>query len=72
MSIVTIPKELSRKGELVVIPRKEYEMLLEWKKIREFQPTIVHKKALAKAIRNLKKGRTLSYDAFARTLGTSH
>ncbi len=68
MKTVTIPKALLKEGDLVVIPRKEYEKLLEWKKIREFQPTIAHQKALAQAERNLKKGKTLSYDAFARAL----
>jgi len=28
MAIITIPKELTKKGELVIIPRKEYEALL--------------------------------------------
>ena len=69
MKVITIPKTLSRKGDLVVIPRREYERLLELRKIREFQPTIKHKEALKRAERNLKKGRALSYDAVARALG---
>ena len=69
MSVLTIPKTLSRKGDLVIISRKEYEMLLEMKKIIEFQPTAAHKKALSKAELNFKKGKTLSYDAFVRELG---
>lgn len=69
MSVLTIPKALSQKGDLVIISRKEYEILLEMKKIREFQPTATHKKALAKAEQNLKKGKTLSYDALAKELG---
>ena len=31
--IVSIPKELSKKGELVIIPKKEYENLLKKQKV---------------------------------------
>ena len=31
--IISIPKELSREGELVVIPKKEYENLLKKQKV---------------------------------------
>ena len=69
MRAVTIPKALSKEGDLVVIPRKEYEKLLQLKKIREFRPTAIQKDALKRAERNLKKGTALSYDAVAKTLG---
>ena len=69
MRVLTIPPALAREGELVIIPRKEYEKLLALKKIREFQPTATHKRALARGERNLSKGKTLAYDAFARSLG---
>jgi protein involved in polysaccharide export with SLBB domain len=65
---VTIPKALSREGDLVVIPRREYEQLLALKKIREFQPTSRQQAALKRAERNLRKGKSLSYDAVARAL----
>ncbi|HEY7679318.1 MAG TPA: hypothetical protein VIC04_02285 [Terriglobia bacterium] len=68
MKPVTIPKALSKQGDLVVIPRREYEQLLSLKKIREFQPTARQQAALRKAERNLKKGKALSYDAVARAL----
>jgi hypothetical protein len=32
MNMITIPKELVRKGDLVVIPREEYEAFSHWKK----------------------------------------
>jgi hypothetical protein len=69
MKVITIPRTLSRKGDLVLIPRREYEKLLQLRKIREFQPTAKHKGALRRAERNLGKGRALSYDAVARALG---
>lgn len=72
MCIITIPKELAKKGDLVVIPRGEYETLLRLKEIREFQPTRAQKKALARAQRNLKKRRTVSLNEFAKALGLAH
>ncbi len=69
MRAVTIPRTLSKEGDLVVIPRKEYEQLLQLKKIREFRLTAKQKDALKRAERNLKKGKTLSYDAVAKSLG---
>ena len=64
-----VPKALVQEGELVLIPRKEYAALLRLKKAREVQPTAIQKRALARAQRNLKRGKTLTYDAFARALG---
>ena len=66
---VTIPKALSRMGDLVLVPRKEYESFLEFKKIREYTPTLAQKKALIKAELNFRKGKSLSYDEFAAKLG---
>ena len=56
-------------GDIVVIPRREYEQLLALKKIREFRPAAGQLAALKKAERNLKKGKALPYDAIARALG---
>jgi hypothetical protein len=33
--VFTIPKELIKEGDLIVIPRKKYEQLLEGQKITE-------------------------------------
>ncbi len=65
---IIIPKKLA-KEDLVLIPRREYEGLLKLKKTEEFVPTSAQKKALAKAEKNLKLGKTLSYNAFTRKLG---
>ena len=67
--MITIPKHLINAGDLVVLPRKEYEALLGVKKIKEFKPTSSQKKALMKAEINLKKGKTISYDELASKLG---
>lgn len=69
MPTITIPKELANKGDLVVIPRREYEALVRLRKMREFVPTASQKKALAEAEKNLKGGKTLSFHELSRKLG---
>lgn len=68
MATITIPKKLAKQGDLVVIPRKEYEALLEFRKIREFMPNIVQKKALKRVENNFRIGKTLSYNELAKRL----
>ncbi|MBI4159802.1 hypothetical protein HY504_01415 [Candidatus Wolfebacteria bacterium] len=68
MSVITIPKKAA-KEDLVVIPRKEYEELLTFRKLREFTPTVTIRKALKRSERNLRSGKTLSYDDLRRQLG---
>jgi len=61
METITIPKNLTKKGELVVVPRKEYEELLRLqKKHKEFYTEL--DKDLADAVRDHKAG--LSYGPF--------
>lgn len=69
MSTITIPKKMASRDDLVVIPRKEYEALLEFKKFKGFSPTAAQKKALLKAEQNLRRGKTLSYHELAKKLG---
>lgn len=59
-------------GDLVLVPRKEYESFLEFKKIKEFTPTVAERRALRRAELNLKKGKTLSYDELVRKLGVKN
>ncbi|MDO8574141.1 MAG: hypothetical protein Q7R86_00770 [bacterium] len=66
---VTIPKKLAQKGDLVVIPRREYESLVRLRKMKKFSPTVTQKRALIRAEANLKKGKTLSFDELSRKLG---
>lgn len=69
MDTVTIPKKIVSKGNLVVIPRKEYEALLELKKYKEFSPTATQKKALLRAEQNFRKEKTISYHDLVKKLG---
>ncbi|OGY66901.1 MAG: hypothetical protein A3I89_00070 [Candidatus Harrisonbacteria bacterium RIFCSPLOWO2_02_FULL_41_11] len=69
MNTVTIPKKLAEKDDLVVLPRREYEALLQLNKFKEFSPTTSQKRALQQAEKNLHKGKTLSYHELAQKLG---
>ena len=69
MATITIPRTLAQKDDLVILPRQEYEALLEVKTIKEFTPTAAQKRALIKAEQNLKRGETLSYNELVRKLG---
>ena len=69
MNTLTIPKRLVQKGDLVVIPRKEYEALLELKRVKEFTPTPAQKRALVLAEKNFSRRKTLSYNELFKKLG---
>ena len=69
MNTITIPKKLAGRGDLMVIPKSEYEALVKLKKIKEFTPTNSQKKALAQAERNFRLGKTFSYNELVRKLG---
>lgn len=72
MDTITIPKKLAGRDDLVVIPRREYEALLELKKFKEFKPTLAQKKALTRAESNFRKGKTLSCYELIKRLGFTH
>jgi len=44
MNTITIPKKIAEKDDLVVLPKREYQALLELKKAKEFTPTVSQKK----------------------------
>jgi len=68
MSTVTIPKKMTKGEELVVIPLKEYEALLWQKKVREFMPTSVQKRALKEARKNRAQGKYFTINELKRKL----
>lgn len=69
MNTVITPKKITSRNDLIVIPRKEYEALLELRKFKEFSPTAMQKKALARAESNFRRGKTLSYHELVKKLG---
>lgn len=68
-SPITIPKALAKRGDLVLIPKEEYEELMQLRKIKEFTPTPAQKRALLRARKNRAAGRVLSLHALERELG---
>ena len=68
MTTLTIPKKLAQKGDLVLVPKKEYAALMGLKKIREFTPTTAERRALARAHRDFAKGRYLTLEQIRRAL----
>lgn len=68
MTIITIPQKLAKRGDMVIIPRKEYEELLTLKKIKSFKPTANQKRDLRQAINDYQKGKYLSINELKRKL----
>ena len=65
--VVSIPKELSKEGDLVVIPRVQYEEFLHWKKsIKTYKPSAAEKKALKEARRDFAQGKYLRLEGLKR------
>lgn len=69
MTTVTIPRKLTKGAELVVIPREEYETLRILGRVREFTPTPVQRRALARARANRARSNVLTVDELKQKLG---
>lgn len=70
MPTLTIPKELTKKGELVIIPRKEYEEFLRFRRkaLPEVSMTRAQKRSLMQARKNLAQGKYLTLDELKQKL----
>jgi hypothetical protein len=68
MNTVTIRRKTLSRHDSVVIPREEYEALLELKRFREFSPSTTQKRALVRAEKNFRRGKTLSYDELVKKM----
>ncbi|MCD6114903.1 hypothetical protein J7J74_01270 [bacterium] len=69
--VISIPKELSKKGDLVIIPRAEYEELLDLKKIvRLMKLTPSEKKALRLGRKEIKEGKYITLKQLKSELGS--
>ncbi len=68
MNVITIPKNIAKQGDLVILSRKEYEALLggKVKKLKEVQLTSVQKKALLEMRKEVKKGKSLSFNGLQK------
>lgn len=66
---ITIPHKLTHGKELVVIPREEYEDLMELRKLYEFKPSKKVARALKKARMNRNKGQVMTLHELKKSLG---
>lgn len=71
MSVLTIPKNLIKNDDLVIIPRKEYKDFLDFriKTIKEAELTSGQKKFLGQARKNLAKGKILTINELKQKMG---
>ncbi|MBU4369477.1 hypothetical protein KKG58_01805, partial [Patescibacteria group bacterium] len=62
MTTITIPRDLMKKGDLVIIPRREYEEFLRYRleESEELILTASQKRRLQQARINLAKGKYLT------------
>lgn len=59
--VIAIPRELSKEGELVIIPRSDYEEFLRLKKlIPLIKPTLSEKKAIRDGRKEIQEGKYLT------------
>ena len=74
MATITIPKKLIKNDDLIIIPRKEYEELLDFrlKKIQEVELTPIQKQALFQARKNLSKGKFLTIYELKQKMGITN
>ncbi len=71
MKIVTIPKDLMKKGDLVVIPRQDYEQLLKRQKVIPVAKlTPSERKALERGRRDIRIGDYVPLDTLVNELAT--
>jgi hypothetical protein len=71
MTTITIPKQITKGEELVIIPRKEYEEFLRYHPKEDGELTLdtSQKKRLQKARKNLTEGKCLTIYELKRKLG---
>ncbi len=70
MSVITIPKQLAQKDDLVVIPKSEYLEFLRLRGlIKEVKPTKVELKAIERGRRAITRGDFVTLDALKKELG---
>ena len=74
MTTVTIPKIMARKGDLVLLPRKEYEELLNFRleNVNEVELTPLQRKALLRARKNVSRGKFLTIHELKAKLGSKN
>ncbi|MCH7552368.1 hypothetical protein IIB49_03195 [Patescibacteria group bacterium] len=68
--VITIPKELAKKGDLVIIPRKEYEgLVLRQKIVPVVKMTSAQKRDLKEARKEFARGEYVTLEQLENELG---
>ena len=73
MDVITIPKKLAQKGDLVVLPRREYEMLVrrQPKFIPVAELSVSEKRMIARNERELARGEYITLEDLEHKLGSA-
>ena len=72
MNIITIPKKMAQRGDLIVIPRQEYERLLRLKKVFPVvKPSKEEMRAIRRGEREIAKGEYITLEQLKRELERS-
>ena len=67
--VITIPEKLAKKGDLVLIPRSEYEELSKLKKIISVvEPDNYEKKAIKQGRAEIRKGKYITLNQLKNEL----
>ena len=71
MNVITIPKKLVKKDDMVIIPRKEYELLLQRqpKVIPVVKLTTAEKRAIARSEKEFSRGEYITLEELEHELG---
>lgn len=76
MTTITIPDNLTKNKDFVVIPRKEYEEFYQWKEVaklfKTFAPTAAQKRDLKRAREEYKQKKYLTLNEFKNKLGVKN
>lgn len=85
MNTVTIPKEITRGEDLVVMPRKDYEKFLGWqkttkitevfrppRKFRTYKPTTTEKREIKEARKRFVRGEYVTIEELRHELGIDY
>ena len=65
---IPIPKKLAKQGDLVIIPKKEYERLLAGQD--DFDTlTAADRRAIKRAEKNFREGKSMTLDELKKRLG---
>ena len=82
MNTATIPKEITKREDLIVIPRKKYEEFLGSRKTTDFfepprnfktyKPTAAEKREIKEARKRFARGEYITLEELRHELGLDH